>query len=175
MAIAQEIIVTASGLSFEDWIASLTGDAKTEAEAAVADRNAKFDAQVAAGNVYIDNDGKRVWASEEAEQAHIDNVGSTYANLWAQWQEETGGTLTVNVSTATEFNPSAAMKLVVWARQNLSAADYVTFESEMANVAAVSNGRSKEQLTAEELGSLQAANPVFKSTKDAYDAYVASL
>lgn len=174
MAIAQEIIITASGLSFEDWIASLTGDAKTEAEAAVADRNAKFDAQVAAGNVYFNKDSKRVWVSAEAEQAHMEELGQAYADLWAQWEEETGGTLTVNVIESPS-GTDTALAIDDWAKENLSAEDFATFVTQMANINSAANGRSREDIPAEELASLQAANPVFKSTKEAYDAYVASL
>lgn len=176
MAIAQEITVTAPGMSFEDWVASLTGDAKTEAEATVADRNTKFDAQVAAGNVYIDTDGIRIWISEEAEQAHIDNVGQAYADLWAQWAEETSGSLTVNVSADAEFAPPTTMPIMDWARQNLSSEDFSTFASQVLAIMDEDGYNQNNSLHTDEFKTFIGTKyPLFKSTKDSYDAYVASL
>ena len=174
MAIAQEIIVTASGLSFEDWVASLTGDAKTEAEAAVADRNTKFDAQVAAGNVYFNKDAKRVWVSAEAEQAHMLELGQTYANLWAQWAEETGGTLTINVIES-PASADTALAIDDWAKANLSAEDFATFETEFAAVISAVGGRQPADLTEAEKDTLRANNPVYASAKASYKAYLAAL
>lgn len=174
MTIAQEIIITASGLSFEDWVASLTGDAKTEAEAAIADRNTKFDAQVAAGNVYFNKDAKRVWVSAEAEHAHMAELGQAYSNLWAQWEEETGGTLTVNVDE-TPSSLDTAQPLDSWAKENLSAEDFTTFETEYAAIVSALGDRQPDAMTEDEKATLRSNNPVFSSAKDAYNAYVASL
>ena len=174
MAIAQEIIITASGLSFEDWIASLTGDAKTEAEAVVSNRNTKFDAQVAAGNVYFNKDAKRVWVSAEAEQAHMEELGQAYADLWAQWEEETGGTLTVNI-TETPAAADTALSLDDWAKANLTAEDFATFQTERAAVISALGDRQPSEMTEDEKATLRSNNPVFSSTKDAHGAYIAAL
>ena len=173
-AIAQEITITESGLSFLDWVDSLTGDAKTAALAAVADRDSKFDAQVAAGNVYFNKDAKRVWVSAEAEQAHMDEVGQLYSDLWTQWESETGGSLVVSVDDA----PTAqelALPLVAWTKANLSAEDFTTFMTQLEAVKTAVGDRTIEDLTAEETAELQAANPLFKSTREAYESYLAAL
>ena len=185
MAIAQEITIIESGLSFLDWVDSLTGDAKTAALAAVADRDAKFEAQLAAGNVYISNTGKRVWVSLETEQVHMDEVGQAYADLWIQWAEETGGSLTINFDD-TLLDEDKVMPFAGWARANLSSTDYTTFVSQSTEISAAVAAAVTEGKATENEGSytvtdvafhdeLKAAYPLFKSTREAYESYLATL
>jgi len=192
MAIAQEILITEPGLSFDDWVASLTGDAKTAALAAKADADSKFDAQVSAGNVYISASGARIWASAEAEAEHMSSLSLEYGLLWEQWQSETGGALTINIKE-TPSTSDTIMTFPVWAQTNLSPADYATFISESeAIAAAVVAGSTEGKVTVDDskleghIGTytvtdeayhngLKATYPIFKSAKDAYDAYVAAL
>ena len=174
MAIAQEITITESGLSFLDWVNSLTGDAKTAALAAVADRDSKFDAQVAAGNVYFSSTGKRVWISAEAEQAHMDEVVSLYADLWAQWESETGGSLAVSVDDS-PLGIDLALPFADWASQNLTEPEYTVVMAQYAEMLTHELAQTVGPLTEEEKDILRAGRAELGSALQAYNAYLAAL
>lgn len=173
----QEITKTTDGLEFTDWVATLTGDAKTAADAILADRDTKFDAQVAAGNVFINTEGQTVWLSAELEAAYIDNVGLAYADLWEQWKTETGGTLDV-VSIEEPSADKLKMVLDTWATANLSAEDLATFTTQKAGamdyLQNTLGGKEPEGLTEEEKTTMQGMFPELKTFTDSYKAYLAA-
>tara|TARA_B110000977_G_scaffold194824_1_gene272142 strand:- start:252 stop:806 length:555 start_codon:yes stop_codon:yes gene_type:complete len=184
MAIVQITSETGS-TTFEEWVTGLTGEALTEAQAAISDRETKFNVALEAGNVYHNASSNCVWISEEAEQAFVDSVTPAYAGLWDQWKEETGGSL------QTEFTAADASSLkldhAVWIKTNLSTDDYATFltqqENMLANVqAAVDAGHATYDAATQKItftdadagDAFRSANSVFVSAKDGYQAYLAS-
>ena len=174
MAIVQKVTYVDAGLSFNDWVASLAGAAKTAAEAAIADNNAKFSAQVAAGNVYVNANGERVWASTDAEQAFIDNMGLEYGALWDQWKAETGGSVEVVIES--NVAPARLVKpMIDWAKDTLTEAEFNNFSTDKDAIAVVMAGRQRDDLTPEEIASIRADYPNFTAVSDAYKAHVASL
>lgn len=184
MAIVQTIEVTET-TTFHEWISSLSGDELVAAQAAVADRDQKWEQQVAIGNVYINKNGQRVWVSEEAEQAHMDNVVKAYADLIDQWQEETGSSLTVSVEPAESAD--TILSLVDWAFDNLSDDDYIAWQQQgplaqaevdaLIDSGAVSRNADDSHTFANsaDFDALQSAYPIAVSTKLAYLAYVAEF